>query len=141
MKKIFLNLAAFANIKIDQAAIDSNDQMVVSEADFEKINTALEEAKGYKSAAETAAKELADIKSAQLTAETSAQEAATAAATAASMAASEIATLNAEVARLGALSGGEETKIKKEELDAKTLGLPAHCDASLEIYQMLEQTS
>jgi chromosome segregation ATPase len=135
MKKIFLSLASFANIKVDEAAIEANDQLIVSEETLNTINASLEEAKGFKQQFEAVSSELTTAKETI----TKLEGNATADATAIANLKEENATLKSKVEELGKLSGSTRTTSQKEEETNADLGLPAHCDANLEIYKMLDE--
>jgi len=135
MKKLWLSVFDLAGIKVDAAAIDATDRMVVSEENLASIKTRLEECKGALEAKDKAEADLTALQE-KFNALGKDKETADAAIATANTRISE---LEKQVKELGDAAGGTKTTSKKEENNATIEGLPSYCDQNLEIYQLLNQ--
>ncbi len=146
MKKLLITVLEYANIKFDKAAIEANDNIVVSEENFNAIKASLEEAKGFKEKLEaanqdaTAAAEKVKALEASLATAEAAQKKAEDALAAANTTIEE---KDAEIAKLGAKPGASKTGAPKEEGDGveggEIAGLPEWANQEEPIYQLLAE--
>jgi chromosome segregation ATPase len=144
MKKFWISALEFAGIEFDKAEAEASEEINVSDENKAKIQSALDEAKGFKEKHETAAADVtrleAELKTAQdalETAKADAKKDLDAKAEELTKANADLEAANARVAELEEAAGIDGTGAGKKKEDESEAGVPSWVDPDADHYKSL----